>query len=160
MMPKMLSALSLSGILILSSVSSALAQEVDLSGVYRCDGTSPSGRPYRATVAIAKDESTYRLRWTTGEGTSLGIGILNGDVLAVSYFTGTQVGVVLYKVQKGPKLVGQWALLEADGQIYPETLTKMGTNAWDEQMPADPFDDAPPALLATRNLIKDDGHPH
>lgn len=105
------------------------AHKMDLSGVYRCEGVNPNGTPYRGRVEITKDDHTYRLRWTMAQGASLGIGIVNGDVLAVSYFTGANVGIVLYKIQKGSQLIGEWALLGADGQLYPEELTKIGIAA-------------------------------
>ena len=67
----------------------------------------------------------------TGVGpvTSIGIGIIRGDVLAVSYYTGTNIGIALYHIEKGPRLTGEWTVLGADGQRYPETLTKMGRDA-------------------------------
>ena len=138
MIRKFLSFVALGAVLNISASTLCLAQELDLSGVYRCEGTSPSGRPYRATVELAKNDHTYRLRWTTSEGTSLGIGIVNGNVLAVSYLTGTNVGVVLYKIEKGPRMIGQWAVFGADGQLYPETLTKLGMEVrqHDQQPPA------------------------
>lgn len=114
------------------------ASKINLVGVYRCEGVNPNGTRYRGRVEISKDENTYRLRWTMAHGTSLGIGIVTGDTLAVSYFTGANVGVVVYKIQKGAQLVGEWALLGADGQLYPEELTRIGIAA-EQQEP----DDAP-----------------
>jgi hypothetical protein len=107
----------------------ALAQEVDLAGTYRCEGVSPSGKSYRTVVQIVKDDKTFVLRWLAREGSAIGIGILRDGLLSVSYFTGRDVGVVVYRIEKGPMLVGQWSLLGTDGQLYPETLTKVGLSA-------------------------------
>src|SRR5689334_7451785 len=98
----------------------ATTTERDLAGMYRCEGTNPDGRTYRGLVEIAKDDHTYRVRWTLGQGgTSVGIGMVRGDVLAVSYYTGQNVGLVMYKIDKGMQLTGEWAVLGADGQLRP-----------------------------------------
>lgn len=105
------------------------AQDIALDGVYRSEGVNPDGTKYRGTVEIAKDDQTYLVRWLARQVTSIGIGIVKGDVLAVSYYTGTNIGVALYRIEKGPRLTGEWTVLGADGQRYPETLTKMGRDA-------------------------------
>ena len=105
------------------------AQDVALDGVYRSEGVNPDGTKYRGTVEIAKDDQTYLVRWLARQVTSIGIGIVRGDVLAVSYYTGTNIGIALYHIEKGPRLTGEWTVLGADGQRYPETLTKMGRDA-------------------------------
>lgn len=109
----------------LITASSAWAQEV--VGVYECEGVNPDGSTYRGEVEISKDEDTYRVSWTMSErATALGIGILRGDVLAVSYFTGESLGVVAYRIEKGGQLVGEWAVLGAGGQLRPEVLSRRG----------------------------------
>ncbi len=114
-----------------------MGQELDLTGIYKCEGVNPDGERYKGRVEIAKNDRTYRLVWTHSPvGTALGVGILNGDVLAVSYFNPEMVGVILYKVEKGPRLVGEWTAVGADGHVYPETLTKMGLEARHQSEPA------------------------
>ena len=112
-----------------------LAQNSDLTGTYRCEGTSPSGNAYRTVVEIAKDDQTYVVKWYSRGAPAIGIGILRNDTLSVSYFTGKDVGIVVYKIEKGPKLNGQWSILGADGQLYPEVLTRVGIAA--ENLDAD-----------------------
>jgi len=111
------------------AVCSAQDKDIALDGVYRSEGVNPDGTKYRGTVEIAKDDQTYLVRWLARQVTSIGIGIVKGDVLAVSYYTGTNIGVALYRIEKGPRLTGEWTVLGADGQRYPETLTKMGRDA-------------------------------
>jgi hypothetical protein len=106
-----------------------LGQKPDLAGTYRCEGMSPNGHPYRTVVDISKDDQTYVVTWYSREGPAIGIGIVRDDTLSVSYFTGKDVGIVVYRIQKGPTLTGQWSILGADGQLYPEVLTKFGQNA-------------------------------
>ncbi len=137
--------------------SRALAQDIDLAGTYRCDGVSPGGKAYRSVVEIVKDDKTYVVRWLSREGPAVGIGIVRSDVLAVSYFTGRQVGVVVYRIEKGPKLTGQWSLLGADGQLYPETLTKVGLEARHEDG-NEPTVEAARAGLEAASLAMFDGN--
>jgi hypothetical protein len=100
------------------------ADTKDITGRYSCEGTNPAGQTYKGTVEITKKGDTYHLAWSIGAGDNYeGLGILEGDTLAVSYYGGA-TGVVVYKVQKGGKLVGKWAVVEGEGKVYTETLTK------------------------------------
>jgi hypothetical protein len=118
------------GVLLLALPLAQAAPNDDLSGVYRCEGTNPDGKPYRGTVEIVKNDQTYRVKWTMGQrGASFGIGVVRGDMLAVSYYTSGNLGVVVYRIAKGPQLIGEWTVLGADGQLFPERLTKMGVLA-------------------------------
>jgi hypothetical protein len=96
----------------------------DPSGAYRCDGVSPDGQAYRAAVQIDKNGDTFIVRWLTPRGVvNVGVGVLNGNTLAVGYF-GASAGVVIYKIDN-KQLTGEWTDLEASGQIYKETLTRL-----------------------------------
>ena len=110
----------------------AAQQAIAIDGTYRSDGVNPNGTKYRGTVEIAKDDQTYLVRWLSQQVTSIGIGIVRGDVLAVSYFTGTNIGIAIYHIEKGPRLIGEWTVLGSDGQRYPETLTKIGRDVRQE----------------------------
>lgn len=103
----------------------AAADVPDITGRYKCEGASPGGQAYRGTVEISKKGDTYALKWAFGPGeTYQGVGILEGNVLAVSYSGTGFTGVVVYKVEKGPKLVGRWAFAGGKGTVQTETLTK------------------------------------
>lgn len=98
-----------------------------LVGTYECQGVEPDGTPYRGVVEIIPNEGTYDVIWTFGSGQRYsGLGVVNGDVLAVSYFT-NRPGVVAYKIEqgeKGPRLQGQWTMVGA-GKVFHETLTRV-----------------------------------
>ena len=104
----------------------------DLDGVYNCEGMRPDGAVYRGLVHIVHHNGTYELLWTfSSTEQHVGFGIMTGDVLSVSYFGG-ELGIVAYKVEqseKGPRLVGQWTVPEADGQVFAETLTRLTADA-------------------------------
>src|SRR5262245_6169471 len=96
----------------------------DPSGIYLCEGTNPDGHHYRGIVQIAAVEETFLVRWTLADDVEVtGVGILQNNMLAVSYFGGTPA-VVVYKVD-ADKLVGEWTMGGAEGRTYAETLTRM-----------------------------------
>jgi hypothetical protein len=135
---------------VLSLTVPASIQVQNLNGTYQAEGVGPNGRKYRGIVEIIKHDQTYRLKWTVApDGVYFGIGILKGDELAVSYL-GQVLGVVLYKIEKGPRLVGDWTVVGADGQVYSETLTKMSLRA---TTPPQPKHDSRPTTLAS-NLLR------
>src|SRR5262249_34828676 len=107
---------------------------------YACEGTGPNGQDYHGTVEIVRHENTYTIRWDfSSDEEYVGIGLINGDIFAVSYF-GSVPGVVAYRIEqgeKGPRLVGQWTVVESPGRVFVETLTRMTTDVSDP-LPARP----------------------
>jgi len=94
----------------------------DVVGTYKCEGGSGDTK-YSGTVTIAKKGDAYQVTWKLGGDENYkGIGVLQGDVLAVSYY-GSMSGVVAYKVE-GDKLTGKWTMVKGDGTVSTETLTK------------------------------------
>ena len=93
-----------------------------IAGVYRATGTNGDGSAYRAIVIIREHENAFRLEWIfPSRRVVTGLGIRDGDRLAVSYF-GSQPGVALYEVE-GRRLVGRWTIIGGDGSVAVETLT-------------------------------------
>ena len=155
----LLFAMALTATLGLIALSALPANPPDLSGLYACNGTSPTGREYRALVEIAKHGDTFRLRWTfAGERSNLGIGIVSGEALAVSYYGGDSSGVVVYKIADGEKLVGEWTVAGADGHVYQETLTKLPAGSHPRTPatpePRDRRERPQPAPEGTRPLVE------
>ena len=110
----------------IASIASIAAPDTrpDLAGLYRCDGTNPDGTAYQGVVEIAQVHDTFRVRWTLKDDTAVvGVGIVSGGVLAVSYFGGAPA-VVVYTID-GSRLVGEWTMGGPDGVIASETLTKV-----------------------------------
>lgn len=108
------------------------ADDKGIAGVYACQGITADGKLYNGTVHITRHHGAYRLVWTLGPGEHhVGIGLLSGDVLAVSYFGGLP-GVVAYRVERDadrPRLVGEWTVPAADGQVFREVLTRLDDGA-------------------------------
>lgn len=97
---------------------------LDPSGAYRCDGVSPEGKNYRAAVQIVRNGDTYVVKWLTPRGVvNVGVGFVTGNTLSVGY-VGATAGVVVYHIN-GKQLTGEWTDIEASGQVYKETLTRL-----------------------------------
>ena len=121
---RLLGCVALVAAVFLFNAPAAVADEPDITGKYNCEGTNPGGKTYRGTVTITKKGDAYYLKWSLNAGdTYAGIGILEGNVLAVSYYGGI-TGVVVYRVEKGGKLVGKWSIADGKGKVYTETLGK------------------------------------
>ena len=99
----------------------------DLPGIYECQGTGADGRPYRGAVIIDSEGSRFVVRWIiASELTAVGVGIREGNMLAVSFFGPESGGVVLYRID-GQRLIGHWSAPLAEGQVFEETLTRVAS---------------------------------
>src|SRR5438132_685418 len=92
----------------------------DIVGVYLCEGDGPDGKKYKGLVEIVKAGDAYAITWAIGSGeAAIGMGIRKGGFLAASCATRTPQGVgvttVLYEIQAGPKLVGQFTEVGGKG---------------------------------------------
>jgi hypothetical protein len=112
-------------VVVLAAISPVNVQsKFDPSGEYRCDGVSPDGKAYRAAVHIVRNGDTYVVRWLTPRGVvNVGVGFVRGNTLSVGY-VGASAGVVVYHLD-GKQMTGDWTDIEAGGQVYKETLTKL-----------------------------------
>jgi hypothetical protein len=99
------------------------AQDVEITGTYTCVGANADGGEYRGTVVISKEGNAYNLKWTIAGKSHLGLGIRQGDTLSAAWIVENSGGVVVYKIQKGPKLVGVWSEFGTKGKVLSEVLT-------------------------------------
>jgi hypothetical protein len=116
--------------------------DAPLTGTYDCQGVEPDGTPYQGVVQIVPNHGSYDVIWVFSSGQQYaGLGVVNGDVLAVSYFT-NRPGVVAYKIEDGatPRLQGQWTVVGA-GAVFRETLTRLTREVKRPELPPE----APPA---------------
>ncbi|HZL95081.1 MAG TPA: hypothetical protein VFB99_15610 [Vicinamibacterales bacterium] len=105
----------------------ATPDPADLPGTYECQGTGADGRPYRGAVIIEPDGSRFLVRWIiASELTAVGVGIREGNMLAVSFFGPESGGIVLYRID-GQQLIGHWSAPLAQGQVFEETLTRVAS---------------------------------
>jgi hypothetical protein len=110
----------------LSVPAAPLAETSDLAGVYLCEGVNPEGKPYKGIVEIVQADGFYHVRWTfpPADERQIGFGMLTHGVLAVSYYGGSTAGLVIYAIEAGKPLVGEWVTPGVEG-VHAETLTKL-----------------------------------
>lgn len=81
-----------------------------LNGTYDILGTNAgSNSPYRGSLTIKKTGTVYSLQWKVGSAIYNGVGILEGNTLAVGWGFGAAFGVVRYHVNGGTAK-GVWAM--------------------------------------------------
>ena len=105
--------------------------KINLEGNYTCVGRNADGGQYQGVVRITKQGDAWYLVWqigAVGEERHEGLGLLNGESLAVSWRVGADGGIVVYTVKQaaggGLRLEGKWSAFGSDGQVLDETLTR------------------------------------
>ena len=81
-------------------------ETIDLGGVYRVEGTNPSGSKYRGMVALAQNKDQFNFTWWIGKDVFRGTGHSAGKMLVVNW--GDKTPVVYTFGDKGA-LDGEWA---------------------------------------------------
>ena len=82
----------------------------NIAGKYNITGTNPDGAPYKGTLDVLAHGDVYQFRWNAGSQYD-GVGVINGEVVAVSYTTGENgqgCGVIDYVIQSDGTLDGKW----------------------------------------------------
>lgn len=102
-------------------VEEAKPKSIDLAGVYRVEGTNPSGSKYRGMVALAQDNDQFNFTWWIGKDVFRGNGHFAGKMLVVNWGDKTPV---IYTFGDDGALDGEWA----DGSAT-ETLEPVGNAA-------------------------------
>ena len=82
----------------------------NIAGKYSVTGTNPNGTIYKGTLDVIQQGDVFQFRWNAGAQYD-GVGIVNGDVAAVSFTSGENgegCGVVDYAIQSDGTLDGKW----------------------------------------------------
>jgi hypothetical protein len=128
---------ALSVITVAGTVLASLGAGADpeVAGVYVSNGVNPDGTSYQGVVHIARHRDSFIVSWMFPrivgekpmlERTSVGVGIISGGTLSVSYYSQGLAGVIVYEIDEpGQRLSGRWAVIGDDGTLYTETLTKV-----------------------------------
>ena len=89
-----------------------------------CSTFGGDGKKQTLKVEIQKRGDAYLLRWDVRGGVAfVGSGIRQGNTLSVAWVNRGSVGVSVYKIEKGPKLVGTYTEVGGPGLIGKEVLT-------------------------------------
>ncbi len=90
-------------------------------GIYDIAGTNPDGSEYQGGLALGPGPAgSWLARWQVGGTQLLGLGLIQGGVLAVSFVVDGRPGVAVYEVEPDGKLRGSWT---TGGGLGTEILT-------------------------------------
>ena len=100
------------------------APAIEIIGKFRSETIESSGRKLTNEVTIEKRGDAYLLSYRNSSGGLIYVatGIRTGDTLSTCWVSAGQAGVSVYKIEKGPKLVGEYTPLAGVGLLTPETL--------------------------------------
>ena len=96
------------------------------AGTYAVRGTNPGGSGgYTGTLKIGARGGVYDVTWTIGSAEFRGIGVAQGNGMAVAYTDpdGSGCNVVLYRIDASGNLSGSWATSATD-TVGTETATR------------------------------------
>jgi hypothetical protein len=104
------------------------AQAVDIAGNYNINGATPDGQKYKGKLAITKRGSVYQFSWVVDKEYD-GVGIQQGNVVAVAYATGDGkgCGVVNYRITSNGVLDGRWGEWGVN-ESGKETASRVGSS--------------------------------
>jgi uncharacterized protein (TIGR03067 family) len=107
-------------------------EAIDIRGKYRCESAGGDGKKQILDAEVQKRGDAYLVRWSlSGNPVYIGTGIRRGDTLSVAWANRGTIGISVYKIEKGPKLVGVYTEVGGAGLVSSEVLTagKAGTVA-------------------------------
>jgi uncharacterized protein (TIGR03067 family) len=102
----------------------AIPETVDIVGKYRSELVESSGKTLVTEAMVEKRGDAYMVTYRMDDKVLfIGTAIRKGELLSMSWISGGQIGVSVYKIEAGPKLVGEYTILGGIGVTAKETLT-------------------------------------
>lgn len=84
---------------------SALAQTVNINGMYTAEGRNPDGSTYTGSVVMAELNGAVQINWTVGNQQYAGTGVRDGQVVVVNWGAAHPV---IYVIMANGNLHGTW----------------------------------------------------
>ena len=98
--------------------------ESDLSGRYKSTSVDIAGRRLQYDAAIERVGDAYVVLYTVqGKLVYFGTGVRKGNIFALGWASQGRPGITLYQIEKGNRLVGEFADVGGPGFLGTETLT-------------------------------------
>ncbi|MCB4822145.1 hypothetical protein [Roseicella aerolata] len=90
-------------------------------GLYEVEGTNPDGSTYEGRFLLqAGPAASWVARWQVGDEQVIGLGLIQGGVLAVSFVIDGRPGIAVFDVEPDGRLRGSWT---TGGGMGTERLT-------------------------------------
>src|SRR5437870_8609744 len=98
--------------------------EPEIAGDYRSESLELDGSRFVSQVTIERRGDSYFVTYKRGESIAfLGVGLRKGSTFSMSWTDKKVVGVTVYEIEKGPRLVGEWTELGGAGLLRSDVLT-------------------------------------
>jgi uncharacterized protein (TIGR03067 family) len=108
-------------------------ESVDIRGHYKSESAGGDGKKQVLNAEIQKRGDAYLVRWShNGSTVYVGTGIRQGSTLSVAWANRGTIGISVYRIEKGPKLVGVYTEVGGAGLVTSEILTGAKSKAWAE----------------------------
>ena len=115
--PLLLAALVLFGSFLAADHAAAQIRQ----GFYDVEGRNPDGSTYGGVFALENAPgASWYVTWQVGDVRLLGLGLIQGGVLAVSFVVDGRPGIAAYEVEADGRLRGTWS---TGGGMGTEMLT-------------------------------------
>lgn len=113
----MLRRLICAGVLLASSIATAVAQDQDIAGTYTVTGKNPDGSEYSGVATIGGTAGgNCGITWTIGNGqTSEAFCMRQDEVVGAAYTLGNSIGLVIYRINAQGGLDGTWSIAGREG---------------------------------------------
>ncbi len=97
------------GSLVLSAALAPDARAQLRAGSYTVEGQNPDGTPYEGTFELLEGPSAaWIARWNVGNAQIIGLGLIQGGMLALSFSVEGRPGIAVYGVEPDGSLRGTW----------------------------------------------------
>jgi uncharacterized protein (TIGR03067 family) len=97
---------------------------IDIVGKYTSEVVDPEGKSLVTEAVIERRGDAYLVTYQKdGKLMFVGTAMRTGDLLSMCWMSGGQVGVSTYKIEKGPKLTGEFTTLGGLGVVGKEVMT-------------------------------------
>ena len=101
-----------------------LEEAVNIVGKYRSELVEATGKTVVTEAVVERRGDAYLVTYMLGDKTLfVGTALRRGDHLSMSWISSGQIGVSVYKIERGPKLTGEYATLGGIGVTGKEVLT-------------------------------------
>jgi uncharacterized protein (TIGR03067 family) len=102
----------------------AADEQVDIVGKYRSEVVDPEGKSLVTEAVIERRGDAYLVTYQKdGKLMFIGTAMRKGDQFSMCWMSGGQAGVSVYKIEKGPKLTGEFTTLGGPGVVGKEVMT-------------------------------------
>jgi uncharacterized protein (TIGR03067 family) len=99
-------------------------EQVEIVGKYESKLIEANGKVVTTDVTIERRGDAYQATYTRDEKVLfIGTALRKGDQLSMCWVSSGQIGVSVYKIEKGPKLLGEYTVLGGIGLTGKEVLT-------------------------------------